>query len=290
MRQKRVPIGKRSLVVEVADRWSFLLREALVGLGLEVVITKSVEEARSHLSSQRFDLVVQDLSLDENRQFKHGFELLKYLHSTHYPHKTPVIIVTGTASIDDAVEIVNQYPRVIYFAPKDQFHLTIIRNQFDAAVGRSLSRAPWKDHHLEKPIPQVFISKSFDPNDVEVNACFESMVTAVGLEVRTGEEYTDEAVPEKVQRIIRECDAVVGLFVGEYNTGKWQPVPPPWIVKEVEYARGIGRQTILVCEEGVNIPWKHDRDLILFSRNNLHSISAPAKRFLQALVVHRLLS
>jgi two-component system response regulator AtoC len=64
--------------------------------GFEVATAGSLKASRDHLSRQPVDVVVVDLSLPDGR----GTELLEELKDT----ATDVIIVSGVATVDSAIE------------------------------------------------------------------------------------------------------------------------------------------------------------------------------------------
>lgn len=69
-------------------------------LAYEVVVADSVEQAKESLKSQSFDLVITDLRLGNGD----GFELIGYTRKHH--HETAVLVVTGYATPETAVEVV----------------------------------------------------------------------------------------------------------------------------------------------------------------------------------------
>ena len=122
---------------------------------------------------------------------------------------------------------------------------------------------------------RVFVSKSFDLADREVNSYFERLMQAAGIEIATVEEYTDEPIPVRVERILSECGFLVGIYVVRYeDQDKKKMVTSQWLMRETFTAHGQGRKFIALMEEGVNDVGglNIDKELIIFRRGDITSM------------------
>jgi hypothetical protein len=138
---------------------------------------------------------------------------------------------------------------------------------------------------------RVFVSKSFDLADRDINSYFERLMQAAGVEIATAEEYTDEPIPVRVERILSECDFLVGVYVIRYeDPAKSKVVTSQWLMRETFTAHGQGKKFIALVEDGVNDTGglNLDKELILFRRDDLKSIQEATIKFIQALRWHGL--
>jgi len=138
---------------------------------------------------------------------------------------------------------------------------------------------------------RVFVSKSFELADRAVNSYFERLMQATGVEIATAEEYTDDPIPVRVERVLSECDFLVGIYVIRYeDTQKNKAVTSQWLMRETFTAHGQGKKFIALVEDGVsdigglNI----DKELIIFRRDDLISMQEATIKFIQALRWHGL--
>ena len=87
------------LLVDDEDRFRTTLRKMLTGHGLDVTDLNSGQDALAILQDQPFDVVVLDLRMPG----LDGIQTLKAIKEIHPDQE--VIILTGHASMDDAMEI-----------------------------------------------------------------------------------------------------------------------------------------------------------------------------------------
>src|SRR5438105_4379968 len=100
---------------------------------------------------------------------------------------------------------------------------------------------------------RIFVSKSFDLADRVVNSYFERIMLAAGLEIATAEEFTGESISCRVERILSECDFLVGIYVVRYeDSSKKKVVTSQWLMRETFTAHGQGKDFIALVEDGVN--------------------------------------
>jgi hypothetical protein len=139
---------------------------------------------------------------------------------------------------------------------------------------------------------RVFVSKSFDFGDREVNGYFERLMTAAGISIVTAQGYTDEPIPVRVERLLAECDFLVGIYVVRYeDTTRHRVVTSQWLMRETFTAHGQGKKFIALVEKGVDdiAGLNIDKELIYFDRRDLISMQEATVTFIEALRWHRLL-
>ncbi len=113
-----------------------------------------------------------------------------------------------------------------------------------------------------------------------------------GIEIATAEDYTDEPIPVRVERILSECDFLVGVYVIRYeDMKKDRVVTSQWLMRETFTAHGQGKKFIALVEDGVSDTggMNIDKELIFFRRDDLVSIQEATVKLLQALRWHGLL-
>lgn len=135
------------------------------------------------------------------------------------------------------------------------------------------------------------MSKSFEIADRQVNSYFERLMLAAGVEIATAEEYTDEPIPMRVERVLSECDFLVGIYVIRYeDVERKKVVTSQWLMRETFTAHGQGKKFIALVEDGVNdtAGLNLDKELIYFRRDDLGSMQEATIKFVQALHWHKL--
>jgi hypothetical protein len=133
---------------------------------------------------------------------------------------------------------------------------------------------------------RLFVSKSFDLADRPINSYFERVMGAAGLDIATAEDFTGESIPQRVERILSECDFLVGIYVVRYeDSATKKVVTSQWIMRETFTAHGQGKNFIALVEDGVNdiAGLQMDKELIFFRRGDLTSMQEATIRFIQAL-------
>jgi len=133
---------------------------------------------------------------------------------------------------------------------------------------------------------RIFVSKSFDLADRGVNSYFERLMQAAGLETATAEEFTGEPIPVRVERILSECDFLVGIYVVRYeDLHKKKVITSQWLMRETFTAHGQGKEFIALVEDGVNDTGglNLDKELIFFKRDDVARMQEATVKFLQAL-------
>lgn len=138
---------------------------------------------------------------------------------------------------------------------------------------------------------RAFVSKSFNLADREVNSYFERLMHAAGIETATAEAYTDEPIPTRVERVLSECDFLIGIYVIRYeDVDKKTVVTSQWLMRETFTAHGQGKKFIALVEDGVTdtAGLNLDKELIYFDRGDRISMQEATIRFVQALHFHGL--
>ena len=134
---------------------------------------------------------------------------------------------------------------------------------------------------------KIFVSKSFDLADREINSYFERIMIAAGLEIATAEDYTGESIAQRVERILSECGFLVGIYVIRYeDSEKNKIVTSQWLMRETFTAHGQGKQFIALVEDGVNDTGglNIDKELIFFDRNNVVRIQEATIKFFRVIL------
>lgn len=139
---------------------------------------------------------------------------------------------------------------------------------------------------------RVFVSKSFDLADRDLNSYFERLMIAAGISIATAQGYTDEPIPVRVERILAECDFLVGIYVIRYEDAtRHRVVTSQWLMRETFTAHGQGKKFIALVEDGVNdiAGLNIDKELIYFKRGDLVRMMEATVTFVEALRFHKLL-
>jgi len=146
-----------------------------------------------------------------------------------------------------------------------------------------------KENLKKSKVP--FVSISLREEDKNANVYFTSILDSLQVKYMTGEPYSEKNIPEKVESLIRECDVLISIFVGRGKLKKDQYTPPSWLIREVVYAKSIGKGIILLVEEGVKdiASLNYEKEIIYFQRDDPKKMKNAADRFLQALKVHKVI-
>jgi CheY-like chemotaxis protein len=125
--------------------------------------------AVNEITTEHFDLLLLDLSLDPEKLYKFGREILVTLRSRMIPIP-PTIVVSGSEDFENILELFNEFRDcVIRFVPKPAFQKLISRSDFNRSVSRALAdvstvvsilsrfedglkRWRWDDDTLRNPI------------------------------------------------------------------------------------------------------------------------------------------
>jgi len=133
---------------------------------------------------------------------------------------------------------------------------------------------------------RIFVSKSFDLEDRDVNSYFERIMRAAGLDLATAEDFSGERPSTKVERLLSECDFLVGVYVVRFeDSSKGKIVTSQWLMRETYTAHGQGKEFIALVEDGVSdiAGLDMDKELIFFRRDDMPSMQEATIKFIQAL-------
>jgi class 3 adenylate cyclase len=134
----------KCLIVEIDNAWVEILTAVVSSLGLRPVHVTRPSDAVQEITHGAYALVTLDISLDAGKQFSWGKDILAQL-ALSGARVPPIVLVTGTENIDDAVACINQYSSLVcYFARKTQWNAA----GFRTAISRSLQRTTSMQHAL----------------------------------------------------------------------------------------------------------------------------------------------
>lgn len=139
-----------------------------------------------------------------------------------------------------------------------------------------------------KAVP--FVSMSFDDADHEINQYVTGILKALQIDYKTGERYSKESIPEKVQSRIRNSDIFLIIFVRRDKIESGGFTTPSWLLKELGIAQGAGKDVIAWVEKGIKDTGglNYEKEIIYFERNNAKEIQKATIKFLEALKEHDL--
>ena len=135
-----------------------------------------------------------------------------------------------------------------------------------------------------------FVSMSFDDADKDINEYVTGILKALQINYKTGERYSKESIPEKVQNRIRDSDLFIAIFVkrdkiesGDYTTSSW-------LLKELGIAQGALKDVIIWVEQGIKdtADLNYEKELIYFDRQDVQVMQRATITFLEALREHEL--
>ncbi|TET69515.1 MAG: response regulator [Candidatus Aminicenantes bacterium] len=89
---------KRILIADDEEIVRILLAEALRSYDYEIDLVENGVEAMSHIDKKSYDLIITDYMMPK----MDGLELTRRIRSK-YP-STPILVVTGTGSVDDLLK------------------------------------------------------------------------------------------------------------------------------------------------------------------------------------------
>lgn len=113
-------LSNKILVVDDEQEITDMMNEYLSSIGYQVETALSMEEARSALSCNQFGLCIVDIFLGPNRLG--GVELTESLRSS----RTPVVLISGNASLEALKRAINAGTRYFFEKPFDLKELEIV--------------------------------------------------------------------------------------------------------------------------------------------------------------------
>jgi hypothetical protein len=151
----------------------------------------------------------------------------------------------------------------------------------------------WTDDEPEphkKATTVPFVSMSFDDNDKEINQYVSGILKALKIDFETGERYSKDSVPEKIQNRIRNSDLFIVVFVRRDKIEGGGYTTPSWLLKELGIAQGCKKEIIAWVERGIKdiANLNYEKEVIYFDRENLAEMEKATIKFLEALKEHTL--
>ena len=136
-----------------------------------------------------------------------------------------------------------------------------------------------------------FVSMSFDETDQDINQYVTGILKALQIDFETGERYSKDSIPQKVQSRIRSSDLFIIIFVKRDKIESGGYTTPSWLLKELGIAQGSRKDIIAWVEEGIKdiAGLNYEKEVIYFERNNVKKIMKATIKFLEALKEHKLI-
>jgi len=136
-----------------------------------------------------------------------------------------------------------------------------------------------------------FVSKSFDEQDIEINQYITNILKALKIDFETGERYSKDSIPEKVQSRIRSSDLFIIIFVKRDKIEGGGYTTPSWLLKELGIAQGARKEVIAWVERDIKdiAGLNYEKEVIYFERNNIKEIMKATIKFIEALKEHKLI-
>jgi len=132
---------------------------------------------------------------------------------------------------------------------------------------------------------------SFDETDQDINQYVTGILKALQIDFETGERYSKDSIPQKVQSRIRSSDLFIIIFVKRDKIESGGYTTPSWLLKELGIAQGSRKDIIAWVEEGIKDigGLNYEKEVIYFERNNVKKIMKATIKFLEALKEHKLI-
>ena len=135
-----------------------------------------------------------------------------------------------------------------------------------------------------------FVSMSFDDADKDINEYVTGILKALQINYKTGERYSKESIPEKVQNRIRDSDLFIAIFVKRDKIESGEYTTPSWLLKELGIAQGVSKGVIIWVEQGIKdtADLNYEKELVYFDRQDVQAMQRATITFLEALREHEL--
>jgi len=141
----------------------------------------------------------------------------------------------------------------------------------------------------DKIVP--FISMSFDEIDQDINNYITGILKALQIDFETGERYSKDSIPQKVQSRIRNSDLFIIIFVKRDKIEGGGYTTPSWLLKELGIAQGARKDVIAWVERDIKdiAGLNYEKEVIYFKRNNISEIEKATIKFIEALKEYKLI-
>lgn len=136
-----------------------------------------------------------------------------------------------------------------------------------------------------------FVSMSFDETDQDINQYVTDIIKALQIDFETGERYSKDSIPQKIESRILSSDLFIIIFVKRDKIEGGGYTTPSWLLKELGIAQGSRKDVIAWVEEGIKdiAGLNYEKEVIYFERNNVKKINKATIKFLEALKEHKLI-
>ena len=141
------------------------------------------------------------------------------------------------------------------------------------------------------PTVVPFVSMSFDESDQDINRYVTGILKALQIDFKTGERYSKDSIPQKVQGRIRSSDLFIIIFVKRDKIESGGYTTPSWLLKELGIAQGAQKDVIAWVERDIKdiAGLNYEKEVLYFERNNANEIGKATIKFLEALKEHELI-
>lgn len=148
-----------------------------------------------------------------------------------------------------------------------------------------------KTELVKKVTAKPFVCMSFQENDKEINNYVISILKALQIDFDTGERYSKDSIPQKVQNRIRNSDLFIAIFVRRDKIEGGGYTTSAWLLKELGIAQGCKKDVIAWVENGIKdiAGLDYEKEVIYFDRSNVDTIEKATSKFLEALKEHNLI-
>ncbi len=152
----------------------------------------------------------------------------------------------------------------------------------------------WETNELETATKSTivpFVSMSFDESDQDINQYVTGILKALQIDFETGERYSKDSIPEKVQSRIRSSDLFISILVKRDKLEGGGYTTPSWLHKELGIAQEAQKDVIAWVERDIKdiAGLNSEKEVIYFKRNDANEIEKATIKFLEALKEHKLI-
>ncbi len=256
--------GKRILVIDDEARLARSLAALLRGAGYQVSAATSGPEGLERLRQDFFDLVISDLRMDG----VDGFDIMHHL--AEHSRATPLIVITGHASMASAIEALHQ--RVADYITKP-FDFDVLRGSIERVFAQQETERLRADlmhmlsHDIKAPLTNILgFAQMIERDDITKESPVRQYAQIIML---------------NSQRVIGMLDNY--LTNARVEEGKLEPVPmpvsPSELIDEALHLTSLEfkRKDITVRRDYREIPFQFNADEHLLSRAIANIVSNAAK-------------
>ena len=151
----------------------------------------------------------------------------------------------------------------------------------------------WEINELETATKSTiipFVSMSFDESDQDINQYVIGILKALQIDFETGERYSKDSIPQKIQSRIRSSDLFISIFVKRDKIESGGYTTPSWLHKELGIAQEAQKDVIAWVERDIKdmAGLNYEKEIIYFERD-ANGIKKATIKFLEALKEHKLI-